>query len=289
MVKDQFFSPQLHSFNEIMEFGFQLFKIEDFFSSNPSSGIDPFKPHRIDFFTLLLLTEGKMSHEVDFIEYKMSEDDCLFISKEQIHKFDNSLSYKGYGIIFTEEFMLHHLSVSAFSKINFLYNCQLSPSLFKDCGDRDIFLTAIKRELSLDLGKIKADVVASMLTVFLLKAQSRANQVLKTDHGDYGLFMQFQKLVTTKYKQTRKAREYAILLDMTYKQLNLLCKSFTNKTAKEYTDNYVVLQAKRLLATSKFPVRQIAFECGFSEETNFLKFFKKIVGFTPAQFREMRP
>lgn len=270
------------------DFGFQLLKMEDLFIANPPLTLDPFKPHRINFFTLLLLTEGEMTHEVDFVEYKMNENDCLFISKEQIHKFDDSQNYKGYGIIFTEEFVLRHLTLSAFSKINFLYNCHLSPSLFRDFGDRDLFLTGLKRELSLDLGEAKPDVVACILSVFLLKAQLNTNHSLKSYRGDYGQFMRFQKLVSSKYRKTRKAREYALFLKISYKQLNVLCKSFTNKTAKEYIDNYVVLQAKRLLATSGIPIRQIASECGFRDETNFLKFFKNIVGSTPAQFREVK-
>ncbi|MEL7006673.1 MAG: helix-turn-helix domain-containing protein, partial [Bacteroidota bacterium] len=214
--------------------------------------------------------------------------DCLFISKEQIHKFDKSPTYKGYILIFTEKFILQHFSTSAFSKISFLSNYHLNPSLFKDFGDVEIFIRSLKREFSFELGIIKEDVAAAMLTVFLLKAQLYTSHALKSYNGDYREFMKFQKSVTSNYIKTRKANEYATFLNTTYKQLNSLCKSFTNKTAKEYIDNYVVLQAKRLLVMSKLPIKQTAYECGFSEETNFLKFFKKIAGITPAQFREMR-
>ena len=286
-VQDELYQAPIDQVGSIMqELGFELLKMEDFFTSKTSSSLNPFKPHRIEFFTLLLLTEGKMTHEVDFIDYKMIEGDCLFISKDQIHKFDNSRDYKGFGIIFTEEFMLQHLTLSAFSKINFLCNCHLCPSLFKDFGDRDLFLSALKRELSLDLGIVKADVIACMLSVFLLKAQCNTNEYLRHYSGDYGRFMHFQKLVSSKYMQTRKASEYATFLNISYKQLNMLCKSFTNRTAKEYIDNYVVLQAKRLLATTELTIKHISSECGFRDETKFLKFFKNIVGITPAQFRE---
>ncbi|MEM8908060.1 MAG: helix-turn-helix domain-containing protein, partial [Bacteroidota bacterium] len=244
------------------EFGFQLLEMKDVFSFKPAKK-NPFVPHRIDFFAILLLAEGEMTHEVDFVKYKMNEGDCLFIAKGQIHKFDKSPTYKGYGLIFTEEFLLHHVSPSAFSKISFLYNYHLNPLLFKDFGDRDIFVRALKRELSLNLGRIKADVAASMLTVFLLKAQLHTSHPLKSYDGDYQQFMQFQRLVTSKYMHTRTARHYAIFLNMNYKQLNKLCVAFTKKTAKEYLNNYIVLEAKRRLATTNRPVKQIAFECGF--------------------------
>ncbi|MEM6318509.1 MAG: helix-turn-helix transcriptional regulator [Bacteroidota bacterium] len=269
------------------ELDFRLFKIEDILSFEPSLKKNPFRPHRTNFFTLLLLTKGEMSHEVDFKAYKMVKGDCLFISKEQIHKFDASPSYEGYGFVFTEEFMLQHFSLSAFSKISFLYNYHLIPPLFKDFGDQAIFLRALKREFSLELGEVEMDVVASILSVFLLKAQFHLGYELKSNNGDYTQFIQFQKLVATKYMETRITKHYALLLNMTHKQLNSLCKTFTKMTAKEYIINYLIMEAKRQLATTNLPVKQIAFECGFDEATNFLKFFKKNTGMTPTIFREI--
>ena len=129
MLREDLHRTSFESVGYKKEFGFQLLKMEDVFSFKPSTKKNPFKPHRINFFALLLLTEGEMTHEVDFVEYKMTKGDCLFISKGQIHKFDKSPTYKGHGIIFTEEFMLHHFSLSAFSKISFLFNYHLNPYL----------------------------------------------------------------------------------------------------------------------------------------------------------------
>lgn len=286
MIQNKLHHTNFESVGRKKEFGVQLLKMEDVFSFKPSAKKNPFEPHRINFFTLLLLTEGSMTHEVDFIEYKMTKGDCLFISKEQIHKFDKSPTYRGYGIIFTEEFMLHHFSISAFSKISFLYNYHLNPSLFSDFGDRDLLIKALKREFSLELGKIKADVIASILTVFLLKAQLHTSHALNSFKGDYEKFMKFQELVTSKYTKTRAAKNYADFLNITYKQLNKLTKTFTKKTAKEYINDFIILEAKRRLVNTNIPIKQIAYECGFKEVTNFLKFFKKITNYTPKEFRE---
>ncbi|MEM9361419.1 MAG: helix-turn-helix domain-containing protein [Bacteroidota bacterium] len=287
MKKDKFLHEQFECDELTTDFGYQLFKMEDVFSSSTSSNKDPFRSHRINFFTLLLLVEGEMTHEVDFVAYKMLAGDCLFISKEQIHKFDKSPTYKGYCLIFTEEFLLKHLSLSAFSKISFLSNYHLNPSLFKTFGDIDIFISALQRELSFDLGVVKEDIVASMLTVFLLKAQLRTSHALKSYYGDYGQFAKFQNLVTANYKDTRSAKYYATLLNIPYKQLNKLSRGFTRKTAKEYINNYIMLEAKRSLVATNMSVKEIAYECGFNEVTNFVKFFKRISGETPIRFREV--
>ncbi len=285
---DTFSEVKFESVGFKKEFGFQLLRLEDVFMVKPSPQNNPFKPARTTFFTVIFLTEGKMTHEVDFVEYSMTKGDCIFISKGQIHKFDPSPGYKGYGLVFTEEYMLNHIAPSALSKISFLYNNYAKPLVFNDYGDLNILMSLLKREFLFELRSIKIDVVASMLTVFLLKAQLHASQALPRYEGDYGTFMQFQELLASKYMQTRQAKHYAIFLNTSYKRLNALCKTFTNNTAKEYIDHYVVLEAKRRLAMTKLPIKQVALECGFSETTNFLKFFKKITHVTPAQFKEMK-
>jgi AraC-like DNA-binding protein len=45
------------------------------------------------------------------------------------------------------------------------------------------------------------------------------------------------------------------------------------------------LEAKRLLAHSLFPVANIGYEIGFSEPTNFVKFFRRETRLTPGAFR----
>jgi AraC-like DNA-binding protein len=47
----------------------------------------------------------------------------------------------------------------------------------------------------------------------------------------------------------------------------------------------VALEAKRLLAESDLAVAQIGARLGFSEATNFGRFFSRIVGASPGQFR----
>ncbi|MEM6397813.1 MAG: helix-turn-helix transcriptional regulator [Bacteroidota bacterium] len=270
------------------EFGFQLVKMEDVFSFAPTKSKNPFISHRINFFTVLILTEGEMVHEVDFVKCKMTKGDCLFITKGQIHKFDESSQYKGYGIIFTEEFMLHHMSPSAYSKINFLYSHNLSISRFKDFDGRDIIINALKYELSIDHGSIKSDIAASFLTVLLLKVQLNTKNTSGFDEDDYSRFLQFQELVESKYMFTRATKAYANLSGISYKQLNTICMKYAQKTAKDYISHYIVLEAKRQLATTNHQVKQIAYDCGFKEATNFVKFFKKVAGTTPLEFRNTR-
>ncbi|MEM8509553.1 MAG: helix-turn-helix domain-containing protein [Bacteroidota bacterium] len=272
----------------MQEFGFQWFKIEEVYSRKTSSDVDPFVSHRIHYFTLLLVTEGETSHEVDFITYTLQKGYCLFISPEQIHKFNTSSTCSGYVMHFTEDFMIRNFSQSAFSKISFLSNYVLNPSMFRDFGDIKLFITALEREFALDLGIVKENLVAAMLTVFLLKAQLHTGHALKSYHGDFGTFSKFQYLVSMYHKESRSAKHYANLLNISYKKLNNLSKALTKRTAKDYINDYMILEAKRRLAATNMSIKEIAYEFGFKEATNFIKFFKRATGDTPMKFREIR-
>ena len=47
-----------------------------------------------------------------------------------------------------------------------------------------------------------------------------------------------------------------------------------------------MLEAKRILAHTTESVKEIGYDLGFDEPTNFIKYFKKHSKFTPTEFRE---
>ena len=55
--------------------------------------------------------------------------------------------------------------------------------------------------------------------------------------------------------------------------------------AKAHIDRRVALEAKRLLVHTNHSVESIAARLGFSESTNFVKFFKRVESLTPSSFR----
>jgi AraC-like DNA-binding protein len=58
--------------------------------------------------------------------------------------------------------------------------------------------------------------------------------------------------------------------------------------AKAFIASRISLEAKRLLVHTDVSVTLIAESLGFSEATNFIKFFKRETGCTPAEFRQQQ-
>jgi AraC-like DNA-binding protein len=57
------------------------------------------------------------------------------------------------------------------------------------------------------------------------------------------------------------------------------------RSAKQVVDLRVALEARRILVHSTASASAIGEQLGFSEPTNFQKFFKRQVGLTPEAFR----
>lgn len=87
---------------------------------------NPTQPHRLTFFLLLIITEGTGMHMVDFKQYEVRAGTVLKIAKGQVHAFQKDMSYKGFLIPFTEDFILKYFSKSSLAFISHLYNYQIS-------------------------------------------------------------------------------------------------------------------------------------------------------------------
>ena len=100
-------------------------------------------------------------------------------------------------------------------------------------------------------------------------------------------FNDFRNHLVKNYKKTRNAKDYAQTMNISYKHLNNICKSILGKTAKEFIDDYLILETKRHLASSNISIKELTFKMGFDEPTNFVKFFKKHTQQTPSQFKKL--
>ncbi|MEL6671135.1 MAG: helix-turn-helix transcriptional regulator [Bacteroidota bacterium] len=268
--------------------GFELMSLKKLFSEDHAPlDHDPFQAHRLSFFAFMLLQEGSRRHKVDFREYQLEQGDCLMISKNQIHAFCPEQSGEGYLVLFTEAFLLKYFSPSSLAKITRLYNYHLTSALYHNPTENQRLIKALQAELLASSSPAQADIVAAILSIYLLKLEQKNPAADRDFDRNYETFNAFRKLVEKGYGQSRNARDYADQLAISYKHLNEVCKKLTQKTAKAFIDDHVILEIKRQLAATTLSPKEICFLAGFNEPTNFVKYFKKHTGLTPAGFRKI--
>lgn len=96
---------------------------------------------------------------------------------------------------------------------------------------------------------------------------------------------EFITLVGQHHKRERGVAFYANKLYISPKYLSHIIKEHTGRSAAEWIDNYVILEAKNLLRYSGKNVQQIAYELNFSNQSSFGKYFKHLTGMSPTKFQ----
>ena len=99
-------------------------------------------------------------------------------------------------------------------------------------------------------------------------------------------FLKFQELVEQDCFESRKVQHYATKLGLSPKTLNNVANELVNSSAKAFIDERTIMRIKRLLIGTNHSVKEIAYMAGFSDPTNFFKYFKKFEGNSPEGFRQ---
>jgi AraC-like DNA-binding protein len=78
---------------------------------------------------------------------------------------------------------------------------------------------------------------------------------------------------------------YAKKLCMAPKYLSAVIKEKTGKSAFEWINDYVILEAKSLLKSTNMTIQQISDELNFANQSFFGKYFKRLAGMSPKSYR----
>lgn len=99
------------------------------------------------------------------------------------------------------------------------------------------------------------------------------------------IFDGFIRLVTEYHNSERGVAFYSDKLSLTPKYLSKLVKTVSGRSAPDWIDSFVILEAKNLLKYSDKPIKEIVFQLNFPNQSVFYKFFKAHTGMTPSEYR----
>ena len=95
----------------------------------------------------------------------------------------------------------------------------------------------------------------------------------------------FLHLVQTNYKEQRNLDFYAAKLCITPKHLSKVIKATGGKPPNDLIEDHVVLEAKALLKSTNMTIQQITDELNFPSQSFFGKYFKRVVGMSPREYK----
>jgi two-component system response regulator YesN len=112
--------------------------------------------------------------------------------------------------------------------------------------------------------------------------------VIKNRSGkDISIVERVKQYLQEEYKKDINYVALGELFGYSANYLGQIFKQQTSLTINEYTRNVRIMNAKKLLKTSDLKIFEIADEVGFSDQQYFCSVFKKNVGVTPSEYREL--
>lgn len=99
-------------------------------------------------------------------------------------------------------------------------------------------------------------------------------------------FAAFRSAIEVGLSRSHRVSDHVAELGYSQRTVDRACRRATGRSAKAILDERLALEAKRLLAHTDKPAATIASELGFSEPTNFHKFFVRVARQRPGEFRQ---
>lgn len=256
-------------------------------------------PHVHDFYLIVWFEEGMGKHVIDFKEYDVQSGTVYFVSPGQVHQFKDMLHYKGYSIVFSEDFLYNMSEMMHKYVKNEIFGSFKSPS-FCYTNNKGDLTEDVQRHFSIILDEYengkqlfgyrdKLGLLLSDLIIFLKRHGTWYNQLEdeKMDN-DYHYYLNFIDYVEGHFRQKHEVKEYAKDLNLSVSTLNKSVVKVSGKRPLEIINERIALEAKRILNYSlELKVKQVAGMLGFADVSNFVKFFRQNVGVTPSDFREL--
>lgn len=112
------------------------------------------------------------------------------------------------------------------------------------------------------------------------------NEIKTANSRQEEIFTQFTELLEKYHKKERELTFYADKMFITPKYLSQTVKDFTGRTALDVIEEYVLSEAKSMLLSTTLSIQQISDELNFPSQSVFGKYFKRVVGMSPSEYRK---
>ncbi|NNN34035.1 AraC family transcriptional regulator [Streptomyces sp. S3(2020)] len=248
--------------------------------------------HRLDFHHLALVHRGTGTHMVDFVDRPCRPGTLLHVRPGQVQRLPTGpdggpADLAATIVLFTPDFPPRLPATARVTDDPFGPPCW---RLGRDDLDRfrralgdlaDEYAALPDQDPELTRELLRQLLAGVLLRIARLPAPD-GNPPVPAAEEPYRVF---QHELERSFAVVRRAEHYAARLGYSLKTLNRACQRATGHTAKQLIEARVALEAKRLLAHTDLPVAAVSHRLGFTEPTNFSKFFTRAAGRTPGAFR----
>lgn len=250
-------------------------------------------PYRSEGYIIGICTRGTAKVEVNLQVYDARPDAMLLATPFHVLRiYDASEDFLCQFVVFSRAFLTENSTNSHFLESFSYFKNTSTPVIYLEHEHAKLLMdvySLIKEKVQRETHPYRAETTRSVLTILLyeLAAMYEDQHVIirKKQTRKQELNVQFQDLVFRHYKEHRNVQYYADALFVSPKHLTESIKEVTGKTAGEWIDDAVILEAKVLLRNHDISIAQAADDIHFPDQSSFGKYFKKHTGFSPTEYR----
>ena len=134
-----------------------------------------------------------------------------------------------------------------------------------------------------DMLLAQTDIMTDMLDA----CRRDMDQDAKPIDRNHSVFNVFCNQVAIHYREQHEVAFYAENAHLTTRHFSVIIKEVIGLSASDYIEQYLATQAKNLLATRPdLSVQQISDHLGYADSPSFCRFFKRMTGIRPKEFRK---
>lgn len=252
-------------------------------------------PCRIDAYIIGVGTEGETTQMFNLKEYRLRKDSLfIFPPKNILHQSGDRGSFKAHLIIINPN-LLQRVNIDTKRFTPLLLQFAAHPCLELTPAESRMlrgFISMIDSELRLPETEFTNGIIGGMISALIYKIGAILRNYLSEHPQERPVmnrteeyFRRFTALLGEHYMHERSVGFYARQLCITPKYLTTMIRQVSGKSASEWIDTYVIMEAKTLLKYSHMSVQEIAYYLNFPNQSFFGSYFKRNTGMSPSQYK----
>ena len=281
--KDIIFSPDPSGNNLAMD-------NDIFYFENPAIRIRPGDlPWRMGYLIVAVCREGWIRCKIDMEEHLIEKDGFVLVQPKRFVEFvDVSPDFQSSVFAYSRSFAESLNFGDSFSDQLFFRQAPYHVLQAEAKHVVNTYINCIRPLLAQDESFTYRTEIARLLTramVLSLASLSRQAPVLREMNRPTRLVRDFVNLVADNYREHRDMDFYADRMCLTAKYITAIVKAQSGRSATDWIERYVILDAQAMLTSSDLTVLQISQELHFPSQSFFGKYFKRVTGMSPKDYR----
>ena len=241
------------------------------------------EPRKVDVTTFILMDKGESRAIVEGKEYRLQAPCLAVVMPNQTYcLIEASDDLEVRAIIMSNNFTLNLMS----SNLNNMILENPVIDISSDIVSFNTYCNVLPHTVRSSFKSSHLE-SAKHLTMSMLYFYARKLEHLEKDKKKREIvFDRFCDDVRKFYKINRSIPFYSGRLAVSSKYLNDIVKEKTGITANEYIDRQTIIECKALLSSTDMSILKISLMMHIPSYSVFGKFFKRMTGMTPTEYRE---